>query len=146
MTRRWKTALGVATAWPLIYVVLYFLFAFWVFFSTAGSSDVPPHVASAQSAASAVNVVTILLTLALTIFYVVLISTNEAFSSSQKTAWVIVVLAGSIAGMLVYWYLFIHRESEAELGVLGVGFRMAAERRAREAREAEEARDSATTH
>lgn len=139
MSNRWKTALGIATAWPLIYVVLYFLFAFWVFFSTAGGGEVPSDVAAAQSVASVLTILTVLLTVGLVVGYVALIIGDASQSSSQKIAWVIVVVTGSIAGMLIYWYLHLKQESEEQLGVLGLGFRLAAEQKAKEAKAAEQA-------
>lgn len=125
---RWRSALGVATAWPAVYVVGYFVFAFWAFLSTAGRSRVPARVVSAQMVANALTIATVALTVGLFIVYLVIIAKDSQLDSGQKAAWMIVVLAGNVAGMLVYWYLHVSNKSQEEPGLPGVGLSLMTKR------------------
>ncbi len=108
MGERGKIALAVATAWPAVYAILYFLYGFYVLLATSGART--PGETPAGLLVSVLTVATLLLDVGLVVAYVT--SAVRNLPASQRAGWIVVVLFANIPGMLAYWYLHIWRDSE----------------------------------
>jgi len=63
----------------------------------------------------------------LTVVYLLLVMRNGSLSSSERGVWTMVVLLGSLPGMLVYWYLGIWRQQPPSSGPASSSARAAEE-------------------
>jgi hypothetical protein len=115
MTRNRKLLLGIATIWPFIYLVVFFIVFIGIFIysvsmrsqSGANSSDLP---GLGFMVFFALHLITMLWILALTIFYVINVFQNDRVDKDKKTLWAVVIFLGNIFAMPIYWYLYIWRE------------------------------------
>jgi hypothetical protein len=87
--------LGVLTVWPLTF------YSFWAGQLLTGAAD------SAPSWLGSVAVFTILLTIALIVYYARHALRNEALTQTQRPAWAVALLVASPLAMPIYWYRFV---------------------------------------
>ena len=117
MKRSTKLLLGVASVWPLIYIFLFISFIFGMMaFSANGPIDdtYAPIFAVGVVVIFALHFLTILLSLGLTVFYIVHVIKNEGLETNIKAMWAVLLF---IAGMIVqpvYWYLNIWKMPTVE--------------------------------
>jgi hypothetical protein len=106
-----KLALGAATIWPLVYIVIFMIFIFSMFWGV--SHDPTPSVHAGPPTAFfglfAVHLLTMLEIIGLVIFYVVDAFRNPRITENQRILWAILIFVGGPLGMAVYWYLNIWR-------------------------------------
>jgi hypothetical protein len=108
-----KLLLGLATAWPLAYLVLFTRTLVDV--ALAGFVAPPELVGGSLAAVAAlfaVHLGTLLLIVALGAWYV-----KDAFRSphvpeSRRVVWVVMNVVGGFLAQLPYWYLFVWREPD----------------------------------
>jgi hypothetical protein len=108
-----KLLLGVATAWPLAYLVMFTR----TLLEVALSGFVPPPELVSGSLAEvaalfAVHLGTLFLIVTLGAWYV-----KDAFRSprvpeGRRIAWVVLNVVGGFLAQLPYWYLFVWRDPE----------------------------------
>ena len=112
-----KVLLGVATIAPFVFmiVMVVFIFAAVSTFPSARSG----RFVSENGFSSVFGTIFILqlllwlLTVGLTIFYIINVFKNDRVAKDQKALWAVVLFLGSMFAMPVYWYLYIWREPEA---------------------------------
>ncbi len=118
MSRPAKILLGVATVAPFVLSILVMV----VFLSTASSMFSSPRsgrflneeeFSSTFGAIFTMQLLLWLLTVGLTIFYIINVFRNDRVVKDKKALWAVVIFMGSIFAMPVYWYLYIWREPEA---------------------------------
>jgi hypothetical protein len=113
VTRARKLLLGAATAWPLVYLVLFARMLVDV--ALAGFVPSPELVGGSLpliAAQFAVHLGTLVLIVALGAFYV-----KDAFRSprvpeDRRVVWVVLNLVGGFLAQVPYWYLFVWRARE----------------------------------
>lgn len=108
MQKPTKVLLGIATLWPIAYLVLFFVFIFSAFLispETGGAG-----VARGFTLIFALHLLTMLVIAALTVFYIVNIFRNNQVAKDQKALWAIVIFMGNAIAMPIYWYLYIWKE------------------------------------
>ena len=104
MKKSSKILLAAATIWPLIYMLLFMgLFMFAVFLRDGGSGALWAIIIP-------VHLLTILLIMGLTVFYIVNVFRNDRVNKDMKVLWAVVLFMGSIVAMPIYWYLYIWRD------------------------------------
>lgn len=113
MTKFTKILLAVATVFPIAYMIFFLVFVFSTIFF------LPPDATAADKAFPSLFMLIIplhflamLLTLGLTIFYIVNVFKNERVDKDKKTLWAVVIFMGSVFAMPIYWYLYIWREGQ----------------------------------
>jgi len=107
MQKSTKIFLGAATLWPVIYMFIFMLFVVSsVFFAPSDGNAFP----AAFLVIFALHLLTMLLGLALTVFYIVDVFRNERVEKDKKPLWAVVIFLGSMIAMPIYWYLFIWKE------------------------------------
>ena len=110
--------LAAATIWPFVYMLLFMGVAFFAFL--AGNNG--PSII--WTIIIPLHLLTMLMIIGLTAFYIVNVFRNERVGKDMKVLWAVVIFMGSIFAMPVYWYLYIWRalpvtpgQSQLEAGI-----------------------------
>ena len=100
-----KLLLGLVSLWPIAYLLLFFvvIFATEFFMPGSGQPGPPPLIALILP----LHFLTMLVVLALLVFYIVNVFKNDQVEKDKKALWAIVLFMGSMIAMPVYWYLYI---------------------------------------
>jgi hypothetical protein len=109
MQKSGKLLLGLATLWPLVYIFIFFIlvFATIAFRPEPGpGGSAPPMIAWIFG----LHILTMLLIMGLTIFYIVDVFRNNRVEKDKKALWAIVIFLGNMIGMPIYWYLYIWKD------------------------------------
>jgi hypothetical protein len=97
--------LGLISAWPVIYFVLFFAFMF----STAiGSPAGRPDTLFEML--FVIHLATMLVMIGLLAFYIVHVFKNQALQGDRRVLWAIVLFMGNLFAFPVYWYLYVWHE------------------------------------
>ena len=114
MKKSTKILLGLATLWPLVYMVLFFVFILSTFFFLSTSTSQEFGSVSFM-VVFLLHLLTMLWITALTIFYIVNVFRNERVDKDKKVLWAVVLFMGNMIAMPIYWYLYIWKESPVTL-------------------------------
>jgi hypothetical protein len=112
MKKSTKILLGIATIWPLIYMVLFIGSIFLTIFFTGGGSS-GSGMPIFFIILIAFHFLTILWIWALIVFYMVNVFKNDRVDKDKKVLWAVVLFMGNVIAMPVYWYLYIWPEGGA---------------------------------
>jgi hypothetical protein len=110
MKKRNKILLGIATAWPLLYLPLFILFMFsMVFMADRGA---PPDGAFPAMflLIFPLHMLTMLCGLALSVFYIVNVFRNPRVEKDKQVMWVVLLFMFGLFAQPIYWYQYIWRE------------------------------------
>ncbi len=121
MKKSTKVWLGIATLWPIAYIFL-FIAAIFSLFIFGGLHDGGPPDAGPGGSGSilfpvgfmglfAVHLLTILGTLALTVFYIIRVFKTERLDQNMKIMWMLLLFFMGMFAQPVFWYLYIWRET-----------------------------------
>lgn len=110
MTKSAKIALGVGTFWPFAYLFVFFIFVFG-FMINAPEPGEKSGFPLFMVVFFALHLFTMLLGMALTVFYMVNIFRNDRVDKDKKVLWAVVIFLGSMIAMPIYWYLYIWKEA-----------------------------------
>jgi len=116
MSKNKKVVLGVATIWPIIYMVFFMLFVFsqlFVSFS-GGPSEEPPIGSSLILIIFALHFLTMILTFVLLFIYIKNLFNNDRIAQDKKALWTVVLFLGNFIAMSIYWYLYIWKEQKKQ--------------------------------
>ena len=109
MGKSGKILLGAATLWPIVYMFIFFIliFATVLFRPEPGEGGgAPPMIAWIFG----LHILTMLLIMGLTVFYIVDVFRNNRVEKDKKALWAIVIFLGNMIGMPIYWYLYIWKD------------------------------------
>src|SRR3989442_571149 len=104
-----KILLAAATIWPLFYMLLFMGVFMSAFFLTSNGPGnlwaiiIPLHL------------LTMLLIMGLTVFYIVNVFRNDRVNKDMKVLWAVVLFMGSMIATPIYWYLYIWRDAAEAL-------------------------------
>ena len=114
MKKPTKILLGLASLWPFVYMILFFVFILASFFLSAsgGQQSGPPLL---FLIIFPLHLLTMLWIMALTVFYMVNVFRNERVDKDKKVLWAVVLFMGNIIAMPIYWYLYIWKEPAVSL-------------------------------
>jgi hypothetical protein len=109
MKKPTKVLLGLATLWPFVYLILFFvvIFSTIVFVPGSGEPGPPPLIALILL----LHLFTMLAGIALIVFYILNVFRNGRVDRDKKALWAVVLFMGSMIAMPIYWYLYIWRET-----------------------------------
>ena len=105
-----KILLGLATLWPFVYIVFFFLFIFSAFiFSPVaeGGASGSPLFAVFMT----VHIFTMVWCLALLVFYMINVVKNDRVEKDMKILWLVLLPVSGLFAMPIYWYLYIWKEA-----------------------------------
>lgn len=112
MQKPTKILLGVASLWPIVYMVLFIGFFFLAVLFGPGPAEPGSGVQPAFALFIGVHLLTMVLILALTVFYIVDIFRNDRVEKDKKALWAIVIFFGNAIAMPIYWYLYIWKQAK----------------------------------
>jgi len=101
-----RILLGILSIWPLVYIILFIIYAMVI--SEITSSNIPFIIMIL------LHILTILLSWALIIFYIVHALRTIKPPDDMRIIWVIILVVGNVIANPIYWYLRIWREREKE--------------------------------
>ncbi len=111
MTRPLKLLLGLATLWPVVYLVCFLGFWFflmmWMVSRSPDESEMPFGMMRVFFILHGITIVWILGLLA---FYLYHLFQTDRVKNDQKALWAVVLFLGNAIAMPIYWYLYIWRE------------------------------------
>jgi hypothetical protein len=116
MKKSRKVWLGIATIWPIVYIFFFVVSIFSLVLFAGGPSgpgSQPPNSALLSigfMALFAVHIVTILGTLALTVFYIIRVFKTERLDQNMKIMWMLLLFFMGIIVQPIFWYLYIWRD------------------------------------
>jgi glucan phosphoethanolaminetransferase (alkaline phosphatase superfamily) len=108
MQKSTKLLLAAASLWPFVYIIIFFLFTFSTMLLGPTMGDAMPPV---MIVFFATHFLTMVLILALTVFYIVDVFRNDRVEKDKKVLWAVVIFMGNMIAMPIYWYLFIWKEA-----------------------------------
>ena len=109
MSRGKAIALAVFTAWPLLYMVLFFCMIFAMImldFQGSGHKSGPPTIFWIIFPLHFLTIVEIFVLL---VIYIRDVFRNDRVPKDKKSLWAVVLFCGNMIAMPVYWYLYIWR-------------------------------------
>jgi hypothetical protein len=120
MKKSTKIWLGIATIWPVVYIFLFIAVIFSIFI-IAGLNP-GPHPPVDNSPASilfpigfmgffVLHMLTIMGTLALTVFYIIRVFKTEQLDQNMKIMWMLLLFFMGMLAQPVFWYLYIWRDA-----------------------------------
>lgn len=111
MTRNKAIILAAFTAWPLIYMVLFFGFMLLMTSELVldaelggGTGGEPPML---MLLIFPLHLLTILEMLALEVVYIVYLFRTDRVDQDKKALWAVVLFLGNMIAMPIFWYLHI---------------------------------------
>lgn len=115
MKKPTKILVGLASLWPFVYMILFFIFFLSSFFflSASPGQEFGPPVGFIVI--FLLHLLTMLWIMALTIFYIVNVFRNERVDKDKKALWAVVLFMGNMIAMPIYWYLYIWKEPAPSL-------------------------------
>jgi len=105
-----KVLLGLASLWPFVYMILFFIFVLSSFFFLSPSTGKEFGPPVSFMVIFLLHLLTMLWIMALTIFYIVNVFRNERVDKDKKVLWAVVLFMGNLIAMPIYWYLYIWKE------------------------------------
>mgnify|MGYP001264997954 CR=1 FL=1 len=112
LSRTQKILLAVGSIWPLIYIFVFILFIVGMiaFSGAGGGRELDPMFSGGFLLIFVIHFFTILLSLALTIFYIIHAVKNTRLDPNMRIVWIVLFFFGGIIAEPIYWYLEIWRE------------------------------------
>lgn len=118
--RSFKILVGVLTAWPIFYLFLFFGFVATTMLWMGGSHRrVDSGMPVAFTVLMVLHLGTMLLMMALTVFYVVYLFKTDRVTGDKKVLWAVVLFLGNIIAMPGFFYLYVWPDEEG--GTLASG-------------------------
>jgi hypothetical protein len=105
-----KLFLGILTLWPIVYVFLFIAFFFSAVLFGPGPAESGSGMQPAMAVLLILHLLTMVLILALTVFYIVDIFRNERVDKDKKVLWAVVIFMANAFAMPVYWYLYFWKQ------------------------------------
>ena len=102
-----KVVLGALSLWPIVYMFLFIGFFFLAVLAGPGPAEPGSGPNPAWALFIGVHLLTMVLILALEVFYIVDIFRNNRVEGDKKALWAIVIFFGNAIAMPIYWYLYI---------------------------------------
>ena len=117
MKKSKKVLLGVATAWPLLWLPIFMLVMFsTLIFSAPGGRPDPDVFPLALLFVLPVHFITVFGSIALSIFYIVNVFRNKRVPKDQQVLWVVLLIMFGIVAEPIYWYLYIWKDEALATG------------------------------
>jgi hypothetical protein len=104
-----KVLVGLLTLWMPLYFIGFMVFVLSMIV-VAASQQGEKGLPVAFGILAVLHLFTLLLSIALAVFYIVHVVKNPRIQQTNRVVWVIVLLFGGVIAMPIYWYLHIWPE------------------------------------
>ena len=105
ISRTLALVIGAASAWPVIYMVVFMAYMLFTFAQIPSSSSALS--ADAFRYIFALHMITMLMMLGLLGFYISHVFKNAALRDDRRTLWALVLFMGGPVSMPIYWWLYV---------------------------------------
>ncbi len=116
MTRRGKLILGLATLWPVIYVVIFMGFCFYLMIKDSAGPQASAEPPFFFTCIVVIHGFTSLWIFGLLLYYICNVFANPAVPDQKRALWAVVLFLGNFIAMPVYWYLYVWSPPEGAQG------------------------------
>ena len=106
--------IGLATAWPIFYIFIFFAVIFGSFMRGT-SPRAPGGTFESFQVLMIAHFGTMLVMAGLLTFYIVHVFKNPALAGDRRVLWAVVLFLGNFIAMPIYWFLFVWREAPRNL-------------------------------
>ena len=106
MNRVFKIILGIITFWPILYIILFVLSAFFL----PNNNPLISNWSEVFPVFFGLHIFTMILIFALVITYIIIIIKNDRIVKETKILWVVMTVWGNMLTMPIYWCLHIWRK------------------------------------
>jgi hypothetical protein len=114
MSKPVKIALGMATLWPLVYILLFFGFVFYLILLVPLHPNGEVRPPSGMIVIFLLHGLTILWNFVLLTIYICNLFHNNSVDNDKKALWAVVLFLGNMIAMPIYWYLYVWREANPQ--------------------------------
>lgn len=108
MTKTKKLLLGIATIWPILYMVVFFIFMFSMVLLLLFQKGNPPI--GFFLTIFLLHFFTMIEIFVLLAIYVRDVFKNKRVEKDTKALWAVVLFLGNMIAMPIYWYLYIWKK------------------------------------
>lgn len=108
MSKNKKILLGIATFWPIVYILLIFFVIFSMLFYI--TTQPPNWFLFIFPLISRLHFFTLVESLALIAYYIYHVFNNKNVKKDKKTLWTVVIFIGNYIAMPIYWYNYIWKK------------------------------------
>lgn len=115
LSKTQKILLAIGSVWPVLYILIFFIFVFGMFALSdpKGGGELNPAFGIGFLLILVVHIFTILLSLALTVFYIIHAVKNSGLEPNMRIVWIVLFFFAGMIAEPIYWYLEIWREKPA---------------------------------
>jgi len=113
LTRKQKIILGVLTLWPPFYILIFIANVMGMIIASSANTNATVSVMSVAWIIP-LHFLTIMLVLALMIFYILYIIRSDTVQEEHRIVWLIAVIVVSIPAMIVFWFMYFWKELREE--------------------------------
>jgi len=110
MSKRKAITLGVFTAWPFLYMILFMFMMVGMMMSAASGRDHSSGPPTIIFIIFPLHILTILEIFALLVIYIAHLFKTDRVPQDKKALWAVVLFVGNMIAMPIYWYLYIWSE------------------------------------
>src|SRR5215470_17956139 len=113
LSRTTKIWLGIGTIWPICYIVLFFVFVFTMmgtFILQANTPGRQPDFPMPILAIIPFHLFTMLLVIALYVFYIIYVIKDQRIDQTMKIVWIVLFFFTGVLTMPAFYFLYIWKE------------------------------------
>jgi hypothetical protein len=118
MSKRGKIYLGIVSFFPIIFFIIYSIYFLGMFSSvfreSVQQSGPPAFLLGSMGQMQIWMALTIVAALGLLIYYIIHVMNNRRLDSTERLAWILVILLANVVSYPVYWYLKIWKRPETD--------------------------------
>ena len=114
MSKPVKVILGLATVWPLVYMLIFVGFWFYLVLGGMSQPEGGRVIPSGMIAIFVLHGITMLGNFALMAIYIYNVFNNDRVDKDKKALWAVVLFLGNAISMPIYWYLYIWPENDPQ--------------------------------
>ena len=113
LTRKQKIILGVLTLWPPLYILIFIANVVGMIVASSSNTNVTISIMSVAWIFP-LHFLTIILVLALMVFYILYIVRSDTIPEEHRIVWLIAVIIVSIPAMIIFWFMHFWKELREE--------------------------------
>jgi hypothetical protein len=112
MKKSIKVILGLATLWPILYIIIFLSFCFYQVSAVQNGGLSPGRPMFGFFMIFYMHILTMLWVVVLLVVFMSNIFKNSQITKNKKMLWVAVLFFGNIIAAPIYWYLHIWSDSK----------------------------------
>ncbi|MDE2018769.1 MAG: hypothetical protein KGJ13_00270 [Patescibacteria group bacterium] len=107
MGKAGKIVLFIASIWPIVYTILFFISFLFAWHNTTATNPPSFPIFGSFAVLFTFHIVTMLEIIVLLVIYIRNVFKNKDVPQDKRTLWAVILFFGSIIAMPIYWYFYI---------------------------------------